>query len=302
MSCYSPLKAYIGREAKPNGKKSIVFSLREAFHTPSGKNFPVDLPCGQCIGCRLERSRQWAVRCIHEASLYENNCFITLTFDESSLNEKRSLVKADFQKFMKRLRKRFSCDRIRYFHCGEYGEKLGRPHHHACLFNFDFPDKEMWSIRCGVPLFVSVTLKKLWPFGHSTIGDVTFESAAYVSRYIVKKITGDMAKNHYNGRTPEYVTMSRRPGIGREWINSFMNDVYPHDFVVVRGNLKCRPPKYYDSIYDLHNPLEYGKLKLKREEDARCNPDNSYDRLKVRKRYTEANLKRKVRCYETEGV
>jgi hypothetical protein len=309
MPCYHPLKAYVGREEK------VTFSYRDAFRTPSGKTFPVDLPCGQCIGCRLERSRKWAVRCMHEASLYENNCFITLTFSEERLNKQRSLCKSDFQKFMKRLRKRFEgCQEvwndkskkferpIRFFHCGEYGDSLGRPHHHACLFNFDFPDKEIWSIKGGNNIYISPVLSELWPFGHHTIGDVTFESAAYVSRYIVKKIHGEKAEAHYKGREPEYVTMSRRPGIGKRWINEYSSDVYPHDFVVVRGSYKCKPPRYYDDHYNLQNPKEYDKLKKRREVTARNNPDNSVKRLAEREKYTKCNLKRKERSYETEGV
>ena len=100
---------------------------------------------------------------------------------------------------------------VRFFHCGEYGELLYRPHYHACLFGFDFSDKVLWSTRGGVRLYRSKILEKLWTFGFSTIGDVTFESAAYVARYCTKKITGDKADEHYNGRSPEYVTMSRPP-------------------------------------------------------------------------------------------
>ena len=120
------------------------------------------MPCGQCIGCRLERSRQWAIRCVHEASLWPDNCFVTLTFDDDNIISSGSLVKADFQKFMKRLRKRFGKG-VRYFHCGEYGDLLGRPHHHACLFNFSFPDRYLWSSSGGVNLYRSPTLEELWP-------------------------------------------------------------------------------------------------------------------------------------------
>lgn len=277
MPCYSPLKGWLSNEVNPSGKRSIVFRKSEALF-----NAEVSIPCGQCIGCRLERSRQWAVRCVHEASLYERNCFITLTFDDSFLNEKGSLVKADFQKFMKRLRKKFSSDKIRYFHCGEYGAKGMRPHHHACLFNFDFDDKVFWSKRDNVCLYRSEILENLWPFGFCTIGDVTFDSAAYVARYILKKVLGKEAKEFYGDKVPEYTTMSRRPGIGRDWFEKFKSDVYPQDLVVLRGGVRCRPPKYYDKIFDLTNPKEFAILKTKRSLKAFNNENNSPRRLLVR--------------------
>lgn len=182
---------------------------------------------------------------------------------------------------MKRLRKEYPARHhgaIRYYHCGEYGEKSERPHHHACLFNFDFQDKTLWSIRDGIRLYRSRSLEKLWPFGNSTIGDVTFESAAYVARYVCKKITGPSAENHYKGRLPEYGTMSRRPGLSRAWLEKYTDDVYPKDFIVIRGK-KVKVPKYYDRCFELTNPDEYATLKESRKVNALQNPDNNTARL-----------------------
>ena len=142
MPCFHPLTGYLARDANASGKRSIVFDPKLAL----GVDVKRQVPCGRCIGCRLERSRQWAMRCVHEASLYKNNCFITLTFNDYYLPKDGSLHVEHFQKFMKRLRKRFGSG-VRYFQCGEYGELLRRPHYHACLFNFDFPDRVLWSIR-----------------------------------------------------------------------------------------------------------------------------------------------------------
>ncbi len=207
MSCFHPLSAYrLLTRKTPNGKSVIAFNSKSVNNLPFEE---INLPCNQCIGCRIERSRQWAIRCIHEASLFQNNCFITLTFSDSNLDEQGSLMKSDFQKFVKRLRKKFQGKErvvtpngkvtfpIRYFHCGEYGAQLSRPHHHACLFNFDFYDKKIWSVRSGVRLYRSADLERLWPFGFSTLGDVTFQSAAYIARYITKKINGKLAEEHY---------------------------------------------------------------------------------------------------------
>lgn len=261
MPCYFPLHAFKGK-SNDAGKIQIFFSRPSSW-----RGEQIDLPCGQCVGCRLERSRQWAVRCMHEASLYDQNCFITLTYDDSFLPDNNSLQLKDFQLFMKRLRKRFGSG-IRYYHCGEYGGELGRPHYHALLFNHDFDDRKFFSERSGNRLFTSDSLSSLWEKGFSTVGAVTFESAAYVARYVMKKVTGKKAEDHYGQRSPEYTTMSRRPGIGKDWIRKFMGDVYPRDNVVVRSH-STRPPRFYDNYYASKDPSSMALLKIEREKNGR---------------------------------
>lgn len=250
-----------------SGKYPLVFK-----QPPESARGAVSLPCGQCVGCRLERSRQWAMRCMHEASLYEDNCFLTLTVRDSELAEYdcsrcgdgSSLCMCRFQKFMKRLRFEFSGKTIRFFHCGEYGDTTLRPHYHACLFNFDVPDRKFYKMNeLGMPLYTSKLLERVWGHGFVIVGDVTFESAAYVARYVMKKITGEKADTHYNGRRPEYVTMSRRPGIGKGWFEKFGRGVYARDSVVVRGR-ECRPPRFYDGLFEVVDPVRFAKLKAKR--------------------------------------
>lgn len=292
MPCFHPLDGYRSKTVNPSGKRSIVFDVKDAY-----TDMRVTVPCGQCIGCRLERSRQWAIRCVNEASLYENNSFITLTFNEENVPLDGSLNKADFQKFMKRLRKKYPQNKIRYFHCGEYGDLLNRPHHHACLFNYDFPDKILWSERKNIKLYRSKILETLWPFGFCTIGDVNFESAAYVARYVTKKITGDLAEGHYNGRVPEYVTMSRKNGIGHDWFQKYKNDVFPQDYMIVR-NHKCKPPKYYDTIYNLTDRLSFASIKGDRERAAKKSEHNSPERLDVREAVVKSRTKILKRSYE----
>lgn len=237
------------------------------------------VPCGQCVGCRISRTRDWAVRCVHEASLYDDNCFITLTYADQFLHNVTcdndlyplaTLVMSDFQKFMKRLRKRFTGHRIRFYGCGEYGAKRERPHFHSILFNFDFPDKELYYIKDNHRFYRSKILEELWPFGISVISDVNYEVAAYVARYCLKKVNGDLEDEHYRGRTPEFVLCSRRPGIAHDWLEMYSSDVYNHDYVVIRDGIKLRPPRYYDKIFDVdhHDVLEL--LKVKRV--AECKP------------------------------
>lgn len=275
----------------------------------------LELPCGQCVGCRLERSRQWAVRCMHEASLYKNNCFLTLTYADEHLPDDYSLHYEDFQKFMKRFRKRFkglepaayaeSQDKypIRFYMAGEYGEQFGRPHFHACIFNFDFEDKYLWQkTDSGSKIYRSAVLEELWPFGHSSIGEVNFQSAAYVARYIMKKVTGGMAEQHYEevnlgtgeitSRKPEFNKMSLKPGIGYDWYKRYKTDVYPHDYVIVNGK-KVKPPKFYDKKYADDHPWEFDQIVWEREKAARLRlEDNSDERLAVKEAVTFAKLKR----------
>ena len=291
MSCVNPLKAYQCFD------KSIVFDEIRKHDIVRSLN----LPCGQCIGCRLERSRQWAMRCMHEASLYENNCFITLTYDNTHLPSNGSLHYKDFQLFIKRLRKKLGHNRVRYYMAGEYGENFGRPHFHACIFGYDFHDKKLWKrTSSGSMLYRSKDLELLWPFGYSSVGDVNFESAAYVARYIMKKITGKKAKDHYEEidpesgeivkRVPEFNKMSLKPGIGANWLKKFKNDVYPHDYVVVRGK-KMKPPKAYDKWYKNDNPFEYDEILYKRELNAKLNPDNhDPKRLDAKRQILESRL------------
>lgn len=222
-----------------------------------------------------------------------------MTYNDKNIPEGGSLVKADFQKFMKRLRKKFKGIKIRYFHCGEYGEQLKRPHHHACIFNFDFRDKIRYKGEGDTTQYISETLFNLWPFGFHTIGRVTFDSAAYVARYITKKISGEMAEGHYGNKTPEYVTMSRRPGIGRDWIEKFKNDIYPNDKVVVRGKFPCKPPKYYDQIFDLHKSKDMFRIKCIRKRKSKESKENTSERLEAREKVIKLNHKKeKRRDYE----
>jgi len=312
MPCYHPLQGYFVHLA--NGKRKVIFS--KAFQDLFERGVPtvhfedaVTLPCGRCVGCRLERSRQWALRCVHEASLHVDNCFITLTYDPQHLPDDYSLNVKHFQDFMKRLRKRFGSG-IRFFHCGEYGEKFLRPHYHAAVFNFDFSDKVLFKVVNGCNLYTSAALSELWPFGFSTVGTLTFESAAYVARYVMKKINGPSADEHYSrihpvtGKVfkvkPEYTTMSRRPGIGRGWYDKFKSDVFPSDECVVRGKV-CKPPRFYDNILSSDDPVTFELIKERRSLLAEKNAfDNTCERLMVREKVKLLQLKKLVRVLESE--
>lgn len=299
MPCYHPLEAFRAKGGDVTFDKGRACSL------------PFFLPCGQCIGCRLERSRQWAVRMMHEASLWEQNCFLTLTYDDEHLPSNGSLCLEDIQKFMKRLR-RFALktvgSKIRLFYCGEYGEKTYRPHYHAVIFNFDFADKVLFSVSGETRLYVSADLLSLWKFGHCVIGSVTFESAAYVAAYCLKKVTGSAADSHYErvieetGElvqvTPEFAHMSRRPGIGQGWYDKYKDEVFPADEVFARGRL-MKPPRFYDKLFEVEQPEAFEALKRARKQ-ASANDwrNNTSERLRVREIVKKARLSRNRRDLE----
>lgn len=248
------------------------------------------LPCGRCVGCRAERARQWAVRCMHEASLHEHNSFVTLTYDDDHLPRNASLDRGAFPRFMKRLRKEVG--RVRYFHAGEYGALRARPHYHALLFGYGFPDKCVSGTRAGEYVYRSAQLERLWPLGRSEIGSVTFASAAYVCRYLVKE---GKDRTTYDGETGEvierersYATMSRNPGLGAGWFERYGREVFPSDAVLVDGELR-RPPRYYFERFAGEDPAGAELVRARREQERRLE-NETRERLGVREKVALAQL------------
>lgn len=249
---------------------------------------PITLPCGQCIGCRLDRARDWATRITHESQLHDRNCFVTLTFAPDHLPADLSVRTRDLQLFMKRLRKRVG--QVRFFGCGEYGDRGLRPHYHVLLFGYDPPDRKPWrKTSSGHLIYRSAELEQVWAFGHVEVGDVTVQSAGYVARYITKKVTGPPAEEHYrrvNNETgevwqvqPEFICMSNRPGIGRGWYDQYSEDAFPSDFVVIDGQ-KRPVPRYYKKQLEEKALL---KVNAKRKQRAFKHSDNNTpERLAVR--------------------
>lgn len=217
----------------------------------------MEIPCNNCMGCKLEKSRQWAVRMMHESKLYDQNSFLTLTYDDQALPQDYGLDLRHLQLFFKRLRKSLGTQKIRFFACGEYGDLNGRPHYHAIVFNYDPPDKLKHSVNANGQInYSSETLCRLWTHGFATTADVTHASCAYVARYVTKKIkTADsFGANRYYRLSPvdgafhhvrpEFAVMSRRPGLGSAYAEQFKSDFYPSGYIVVDG-VRQAPPKFY---------------------------------------------------------
>lgn len=305
MTCYNPLTAF-----KNEGESKLSF--KEYPHTIG----QLQIPCGQCRGCRLDKSREWAIRCMHEAKMHEHNCFVTLTYDDKHLPENGFLRKEHPVKFMRRLRKALAREKskskldchpvekpnVRFYMAGEYGEQYGRPHYHIGLFGLDFSDKiYLRRTPSGSKLYRSPFLEKLWPYGYSSVGELNLESAGYIARYIMKKLTGDGNKTHYEIldletgeiklKPKEYNNMSRKPGIGKTFLEKYKDDIYPEGKVVIKGK-KAHTPRYYDKLYADWQPDEHEQMKFGRYLEGLLHyQDQTPERLKVREQVHAAQIK-----------
>jgi len=250
----------------------------------SQKNFSKEyatfqLPCGQCLECRLEYARQWAVRCVHEAQIHEKNAFITLTYDEKNLRSPK-LDYVDFQLFAKRLRSKIYRDfvakygkenwklltpaerknalkdsEISIFVTGEYGDKTKRPHWHACIFNWSPDDGiHLRTNDLGDRIYSSDSLTQLWGKGLAEYGSVTFRSAGYCARYAAKKLVHGYDKEH------EFHPISKKSSkhaIGKRWLEKFWPDVFNYGEVILPDGSSCSIPRYYEKWFKDKHPKEY---------------------------------------------
>lgn len=292
MPCYKPIDAWYSPYFNVSGKPRLTFNPSKAINATDR----LELPCGRCIGCRLDKSREWAIRCYHESQMHQNNIFITLTYDDYHLPPFDSLDKSHFQKFIRALRKK-SKQQIRYYMCGEYGDQTARPHYHALLFGYEFPDQELWLVREETRILRSKLLEQIWDHGNSEIGACTFQSAGYVARYIMKKQNGARGKAHYGKRIPEYTDMSRNKGIGYTWFQKYKTDVFPSDECITPDGRKMPAPKYYRELLLREDPQLYEKLRDVRVEKAKNNKDNSESRLAVREICKSAKAERLKRNF-----
>lgn len=227
-----------------------------------------------------------------ECKEWEQNWFLTLTYNEENVvynaivntetgevGEVKTLVPEHLTKFMKDLRRyfeyHFGHTGIRFYACGEYGDKTQRPHFHLIVFNLPLNDLVQWKSVNGNPYFLSETILKIWEKGHITVCNVNWETCAYVARYIMKKWKGEGAKEFYEikGIEPEFVRMSRNPGIGKKYFETNKEEIYKNDEIIAIGAngkaQKIKPPKYFDRLFDIESPEDMEKIRKKREKLAR---------------------------------
>lgn len=255
------------------------------------------VPCGKCIGCRANQARDWSIRLQHEGRCHEASWFLTLTYNEENLPANGSLCPEDLQRFFKSLRKRFPPKAISYFACGEYGETTSRPHYHAVLYGPAFLDRRSLPRRDGHDIWRSPTVDDCWEMGIHELGTVTPASAAYVAGYVQKKVTAAANPFHYakildpmTGELleveREFTRMSRRPAIGKRWIERWWRDVYPADRVFLEGR-EYPPPRFYDKWMEEHHPDIIAEVKWNRDQEGEFTDDYT---LSAKKACHEARM------------
>ena len=320
MGCMHPLIALYNKNTRkpkiigqynPSEPTPFIRKIWNKISRPIKQGYEIKLPCGRCVACRIDRSKQWAMRCMHEAQMHQHNCFVTLTYSPEHLPNPPVLHKSDLQCFIKRLRKALHPTKIRYYACGEYGEKSERPHFHLIIFGYDFPDKFLWQrAKTGEQYYRSKLLEKIWDQGQSIIGDVTYQSAAYTARYVMKKKFGntefkDDAYKRINldtgeiyQLTPEFNTMSLKPAIGKAWFDQYHSDLYPHDYAVQDAK-KHKIPRYYDKLLQLQDPELAATLKEQRTKRAELKQDdNTPDRLLIKEKVLLSKICKLIRNVE----
>lgn len=315
MACYHPLKGFaVGNTESGKVKYKITSYDVDHVELVNDKWIPVaytdrgmqaeavvrsfiEIPCGKCIGCRLEYSRQWANRCMLELQYHDSAYFVTLTYDDFHVPVSYypdpetgeaemcyTLRKRDYQLWMKRLRKAFPNDKIRFFAAGEYGSETIRPHYHAIIFGLHLDDLTVYKQQRGYTYYNSPSLQRTWPNGYAVVGAVTWETAAYVARYVMKKAQGFLAEQYeLMNLEPEFSLMSRKPGIARQYFDDHP-DLYDYEYINVStpdGGRKFRPPRYYDKLFDVVDPDRMSEIKDVRKAKAIANTNARLERTSL---------------------
>lgn len=293
--CTRPLKGFQNGLTE-NGKKNLIITSYDVDHIEIINDHVwhckdplimskataiiewIEIPCGQCVECRLQRSRRWADRCMLEMQYHKQSWFVTLTYDNDHLplnecineetgeyNENATLVKKDLQDFMKRLRRAYEYqghdNKLRFFACGEYGSKTFRPHYHIIVFGLELDPDDLTFYKRNLQgdiIYNSNLISKCWKKGFSVVGDVTWQSCAYVARYIMKKHLGKESEFYDNYNiVPEFINMSRKPGIARQYYDDHKDELFNDDFVTVpthQGSVKVYPPPYFEKLFEIDFP------------------------------------------------
>jgi hypothetical protein len=298
MACYNPLRGFVVG-TKDNGKRNMIITGSEIVcvqdygdgrwerctdkvwspYTRRVVDEYMNIPCGQCIGCRLQYSATWADRMMMELEDHKCAWFVTLTYEDSQLpvkdvvNEETgevakvaTLKKSDLQKFFKRLRRRGQ--KIRYYASGEYGDNSYRPHYHAIMYGLELPDMKMWrTSKLGSRYYVSEWLNNVWSHGYCIIGEVSWETCAYVGRYVTKKAIGKKVKKHHlYGVDNEFASMSLKPGIGAGFYDRYGKELFEHNQIVLKGGRKAPIPKYFMGKLEVDDPKLHEVISEKRRE------------------------------------
>ncbi|QKI28888.1 VP4 [Trichosanthes kirilowii gokushovirus] len=238
MSCNMPIDCYYRDELTESGKRPLTFNPRFRYRGADVKyTDALKVPCGKCSGCKADQSLMWSIRAYHESTLHDQNCFITLTYDDAHLPKDGKIDKTVLQKFFRRLRK--AGYKLRYIACGEYGGRTHRPHYHAIIFGVDWLEN---AVYIDDKMYTNQKLVDLWSNGFVSIAPVTMASICYVCGYVTKKIADEDTFN----------LMSRRPGIGHDWLDRFHDDIVRTGVVTIEGREYQVPKRYllwYEDVF-----------------------------------------------------
>lgn len=332
MTCYHPLHAFkrgtydSGSDyykITSNKVMSVMYDpINNHWYKSTDPNeYPIneylDIPCGQCTGCRLDYAKDWTTRMMLEALYHDKTYFVTLTYDEEhvprssyveyetgEVKEILTLRPDDFTKFMKRLRYYYTKNELRFYMCGEYGSQTLRPHYHMICFGLDLDDlKPFKKSGTGNDIYLSETLSKAWKNGLVDVSEASYESMGYVARYVMKKLKGkDSAEYERFNIVPEYTNMSRMPGIGKMYYDEHKDEIYLRDEIILSNGKTVRPPRYFDSLLREDDENLYNSVIDKRVENAKISDDtkrilygDKYERLKREEIAKKGAVKKLIR-------
>lgn len=292
------------------------------------------LPCGKCIGCKAAERKNWAIRLELEAKKYENNYFITLTYNNENLkipdhygytienkeypltsttyvytNENNwrdwrgTLDKKDLSRFMDSFRhyliRKYNWTGCRFYGVGEYGDRYGRPHYHIILMNCPQLQLEPrgQNLKTRLPKYTNKEIEHVWGKGFIEIGEVTWESISYVAGYCNKKRYGNDKKKYYGerGQEPIFANMSRRPGIGKEYYNLKGYDIYDFDEIINSKGNPVKPPRYFDKLMDKENHYFMEYIKEAREKKTQ-------EEIEKKLKLTSLNLEQQLKIDEKTAI
>lgn len=291
MACENPLTAYRPAEG---GKLSFSRTAPK-----DGRAYTtIQLPCQQCILCREEQARQWAVRIAQEATLHLHNSFVTFTLDEEHIPLDHSLnYKLHMQPMWKRLRKNLGP--LRYYAVGEYGDKTQRPHYHACIFGHSFTEGRKIIRRQPTLLWSNEVLEKAWGLGQVAIGTLNYETARYTASYVTKKLRTKQTYVKVDEKTGELIAleqprayMSLNPAIARTWLEKWGNNVFTHDQVIINGKAQ-KPPKYYDRWLEKKSKIAHQIMKeeRKKKHEKQSKNQNAHARAEIARARAKTKIK-----------
>lgn len=308
MTCYHPLIRVEERGKKIKAQDGHYYNKAKIIRPEHLKSLEMAcdtayvkkqiIPCGKCIGCRLDYSREWANRGYLESKLWKQNFFVTITYNEDNINIPEwiedqdgytydndgtwtgTLVPKHLTQFIKNVRqimkREHNQDNIRFMACGEYGTETERPHYHIIFFNLKLPIEDLYNPRIihKEIYYQSHIIERAWKYGISNVSECSWNTIAYTARYITKKINGPNSLQEYSekGQIKEFFRVSRMPGIGEGYYQKHWKEIYEKDEIIIKnkqGIISCKPPKYFDELYKKDHPNEWKELQWKREREAK---------------------------------